>query len=534
MGCVQTLEPDLIDSPSINKNNHHPQHHQHTRCETSEQPSESTPSFDNDNINKLPNDKHLVELHAPITQYSSENININGSYDNITNDVANNDNIPLQHTSDLMIKKYMIASSKSNSLSTPTKQHSFMLSASLSANTATNNSTLDSNVLSHINHNKVTTFENRIDEEEEADFDRDDQWHTLDHADTEEFHSEETFLNSSYIHTQNSNRDLVRDADRDLSNGIQMLSIQHSHSPIPVTPDQRMNIQVPSLEDNISHTLHLESNDDPSLFGEHITEIYEDLDEQLRFKGMSTPQQSAPMTSTKTVPRKRSPSTPTLSNAALALSKMKDRTRDKKPKNPVTNGPYGMFRRSRSHDPDKIEREERKRLRKSRAKKRSSSRTKHNHRALNRYAFNENGKINLNKNKKRLLHAKSKSIPQNLFSSSVSEHQNEEANTYNYLAQITHFDQTTLRLLHLRFDLIDTLSTFDSDPLSVEEEVGESVRDPVTNSVSMTNLKKAADPEIKRPNGKLNIDAIASILGLPSQCILVWFMSMNNTLHCKL
>jgi len=114
--------------------------------------------------------------------------------------------------------------------------------------------------------------------------------------------------------------------------------------------------------------------------------------------------------------------------------------------------------------------------------------------SFSKYAYtkSKNVQINTTKNKRKLVHAKSKSIPQNLFSSSLNEYQNEETNTYQYLSNITHFDQNTLRLLHLRF-----------------------------NYILFNELKMNEDQLAVPSNNKLSINAISRILGLPSHCILV-------------
>ena len=113
--------------------------------------------------------------------------------------------------------------------------------------------------------------------------------------------------------------------------------------------------------------------------------------------------------------------------------------------------------------------------------------------------------INVNKTKQRLLHAKSREIPQHQFSSSLVEHQDEESNTYQYLASITHFDINTLRLLHLRFNRIDALSARDR----VIDTLGDGGGD--------AEEMKAES----RSNGKLDINAMAKLFGLPPHCLLV-------------
>jgi len=124
---------------------------------------------------------------------------------------------------------------------------------------------------------------------------------------------------------------------------------------------------------------------------------------------------------------------------------------------------------------------------------------------LSVYSFNSqrDAKINVNKTKQRLLAASSREIPQHQFSSSLVEHQDEESNTYQYLAALTHFDINTLRLLHLRFNRIEALN--------VEEEV---------LSGFEGDRAVSAEDEMKT-NGKLDVNALAKLFGLSKQCLLV-------------
>lgn len=130
---------------------------------------------------------------------------------------------------------------------------------------------------------------------------------------------------------------------------------------------------------------------------------------------------------------------------------------------------------------------------------------------LSVYSFNSfrDGKINVNKTKHRLVHAKSREIPQHQFSSSLMDHQDEESNRYHYLASITHFDINTLRLLHLRFNRIDTLSTAPEETLDGVESEDEQRED-----------VKGGDAASKS-NEQLDINAMAKLFGLPAHCLLV-------------
>eukprot|EP01083_Nonionella_stella_P030154 82757_1 len=158
------------------------------------------------------------------------------------------------------------------------------------------------------------------------------------------------------------------------------------------------------------------------------------------------------------------------------------------------------IKRSRSVDPPDA----------NHTKKRKHKRTRTHNLAPNpnKYAYNQqkNGKINTNKSKRRLVHAKSKSIPYNIFSSDLNKYQNEETDNYDYLSQVTHFDQNTLRLLHLRFNHIYIMSSFTMDDACMDE----------CNDTKM----------------KLDVSAISHIFGLPAHCILVqrffWYMDQQG------
>ncbi len=105
---------------------------------------------------------------------------------------------------------------------------------------------------------------------------------------------------------------------------------------------------------------------------------------------------------------------------------------------------------------------------------------------LSIYAYSNSGQINSNANKRKLVHAKSIPIPQNIFSSELCVYQTEETDEFNleYLTQIIHFDQNTFRLSHLPFN-------------------------------------HTKENKLENTNIKLNINAIGLILSLPIDCILV-------------
>eukprot|EP01084_Bolivina_argentea_P265290 449617_1 len=255
------------------------------------------------------------------------------------------------------------------------------------------------------------------------------------------------------------------DEDVEEDNIIQNYTNEISPNNSPISPPKQQLV----LQDNCSNTLCL--NDDEINEYKSTLKINND---PITMKNMSM--KSAPI-----LPYKHK----IYSNSNSNLKNINTKNRHK-------HYPLKRIKRSKSCDPDK----------------QHNSNSNNNNNKLSIYAYNNKGQINTTKNKRKLVHAKSKSIPQNIFSSELGAYQTEETNNYEYLSQITHFDQNTLRLLHLRFKHIYKTHTFYYN----------------TNNNNENNNQKTDNQHIQNTNNvniKLDINAMSLILGLPIDCILV-------------
>ena len=349
MGCVQAVKQESPSRTGIREFRH-----RHAPCNT---------TSDNEQDE---NDEHQIE-HPSISTPSYQQHFRSKSKGDIQITLFSQ----LQMESDEAIKNTMPETT------IMTQSNSFQ---SMTTHSCTN--TLDQNILSHINHNRVNT--NPIINELEAHY--------------EASYDDKSTLNPPSISPNNSPRSM------------------------PIFGNSLfLELDVPSSSNRQSK--HIKSQKSaPNIF------LY----------------------------RMRSPSTPNL-----------DDDDDDDDVHEISTNPFSRrLKRSKSADPSKRDRRQ-------------------NNQKMNKYSY----KGNRTKKRKKMHHAKSKSIPSDLFSESLSDFVSAESSNYEYLSQITHFDQNTLRLLHLRFNHILTVCQNDDD-----EEVNAN---------------------------KLSIDAMAEALGLPSDCILV-------------